>query len=230
MFPYHVLFFALVATYNMQTQIRYLRKQIEDVQSIKGVQFVDPSACRPSILTFRSLPVIPSYLPAPPVRADTSEMKNMQRHNFLAVSTAAALGIVTSDDSRRVLAADSLTDSGSHRLMLELRKYHFTTAAKQEAYDQFLGNAAIPAYNAGSMGCARGVSDGQFPEICGRGSAKPVNRADGVNHKSCGQIKGGSDPRCPVVTQRAAHGSDATARRLAGGTPRSSPLLVEVTG
>ena len=81
------------------------------------------------------------------------------------------------------------------------------------------------------VGSARGDHASElFPEICGRGSAKPVNRADGVDHKSCGQIKGGSDPRGPVVTQRAAHGSDATARRLAGGTPRSSPLLVEVTG
>jgi hypothetical protein len=60
---------------------------------------------------------------------------------------------------------------------------------------------------------ARGDSPGGpcerlFPEICGRESTTSVNRADGVIHKSCGQIKGGSDPRGPFVTQRAAHGPE----------------------
>ena len=31
--------------------------------------------------------------------------------------------------------------------MLEVRKYHFSSAAKQEAYGHFLASAAIPAYN-----------------------------------------------------------------------------------
>ncbi len=71
----------------------------------------------------------------------------MQRRDFIATSAAAAVGLAASATSRRVLAADERSGSGGDRLMLELRKYHFETPAQQEAYNKFLANAAVPAYN-----------------------------------------------------------------------------------
>src|SRR5579859_4786953 len=65
----------------------------------------------------------------------------MQRREFLAVSTAAAAGVLTA--GRAVRAADEKTG----RQFFEIRQYHFASAEKQKAYEQFLSEAAVPAYN-----------------------------------------------------------------------------------
>ncbi len=69
----------------------------------------------------------------------------MQRRNFLAASSAALAGVAFSASAKNVLAADSA--SSGDRLLLEIRRYHFANAAKQEAFEKFLAAAAIAAYN-----------------------------------------------------------------------------------
>jgi hypothetical protein len=69
----------------------------------------------------------------------------MLRRQFLAASATAAVGVAISNRSLLLLAADQ--PAGADRLTLELRKYHFASAAKQQAYEKFLASAAIPAYN-----------------------------------------------------------------------------------
>ena len=64
----------------------------------------------------------------------------MRRRDFLAASTLAAFGAVA---ARR---ADS-AEQASGRQFFELRTYHFATVQKQKAYEQFLAEAGIPAYN-----------------------------------------------------------------------------------
>jgi len=71
----------------------------------------------------------------------------MRRRNFLASSTAALVALATSPLSRPAAAAGEKVVAEADRLMLEIRKYHFASASKQEAYASFLGAAAIPAYN-----------------------------------------------------------------------------------
>ena len=70
----------------------------------------------------------------------------MQRRHFLASSAAAVAGLAMSKTFQRASAADA-PRSGADRLVLEIRKYHFASADKQEAYGKFLENAAIAAYN-----------------------------------------------------------------------------------
>jgi hypothetical protein len=64
----------------------------------------------------------------------------MQRREFLAASTAAAIGVFAAGQSSR---AAELTE----RQVIDLRVYHFASAEKQAAYEKFLAEAAIPAYN-----------------------------------------------------------------------------------
>ena len=70
----------------------------------------------------------------------------MQRRHFLASSAAAVAGLAMSKTFQGASAADA-PRSGADRLVLEIRKYHFASADKQEAYGKFLENAAIAAYN-----------------------------------------------------------------------------------
>jgi hypothetical protein len=65
----------------------------------------------------------------------------MQRRQFLATATAAASALLITNNSTRA------ADQPSGRMFYELRRYHFASADKQKAYEQFLAQAAIPAYN-----------------------------------------------------------------------------------
>jgi len=64
----------------------------------------------------------------------------MQRREFLAASGAAALGMIASRAARG-------QESGADRMLIELRTYHFASADKQQAFEQFLASVAIPAFN-----------------------------------------------------------------------------------
>jgi hypothetical protein len=64
----------------------------------------------------------------------------MRRRDFLAASTLAAIGLTTAG------RADG-ADQPSGRQFFELRTYHFGSVQKQQAYEQFLAEAGIPAYN-----------------------------------------------------------------------------------
>ena len=64
----------------------------------------------------------------------------MQRREFLAASAAAAVG-------RAVSNAGAAGGAAAARQLLELRTYHFDSPEKQQAYDAFLAQAAIPALN-----------------------------------------------------------------------------------
>jgi hypothetical protein len=63
----------------------------------------------------------------------------MQRREFLAASAAAAIGLAT---TRAALADDKAA-----RQYYELRRYHFASSAKQQAFEEFLAKTAIPAFN-----------------------------------------------------------------------------------
>ena len=65
----------------------------------------------------------------------------MQRREFLAASAAAAAGLMAA--GRSVRAAEEK----SGRQYFEIRRYHFASAEKQKAYEQFLADVAVPAYN-----------------------------------------------------------------------------------
>jgi hypothetical protein len=69
----------------------------------------------------------------------------MQRREFLAASTAAAVGLIGSKPN---LAADEQQG----RQFFELRIYHFASPAKQKGYEQFLSQSAIPAFNRAGIG------------------------------------------------------------------------------
>ena len=69
----------------------------------------------------------------------------MQRREFLAASTAAAVGLIGSKPN---LAADERQG----RQFFELRIYHFASPAKQEGYEHFLSQSAIPAINRAGVG------------------------------------------------------------------------------
>ena len=68
----------------------------------------------------------------------------MQRREFLAASTAAALGLATSQVVRAQNAAPAAAGDPPRQL-IELRVYHFASADKREAFEDFLGTAAAPA-------------------------------------------------------------------------------------
>ncbi|MFI5379835.1 MAG: NIPSNAP family protein [Tepidisphaerales bacterium] len=64
----------------------------------------------------------------------------MKRRQFLAASAVAALALAASPNAR---AADAPGDKEG----IELRIYHFASPAKQQAFEKFMAQAAIPAYN-----------------------------------------------------------------------------------
>jgi hypothetical protein len=64
----------------------------------------------------------------------------MQRREFLAASAAAALGLAT-------LNPAPAAERGENRQLIELRTYHFASPEKQQAFEQFLARAAVPALN-----------------------------------------------------------------------------------
>lgn len=64
----------------------------------------------------------------------------MQRREFLAASAMAAVGLVGSGLARAA-------ESESNRTFIELRIYRFASPQKQQAFEQFLAQAAIPAFN-----------------------------------------------------------------------------------
>jgi NIPSNAP len=69
----------------------------------------------------------------------------MQRREFLAASTAAAVGLIGSNPNQAA-------DVQKGRQFFELRIYHFASPAKQEGYEQFLSQSAIPAFNRAGIG------------------------------------------------------------------------------
>jgi hypothetical protein len=69
----------------------------------------------------------------------------MQRREFLAASTAAAVGLIGSKSNFGA-------DEQQGRQFFELRIYHFASRAKQEGYEQFLSQSAIPAFNRAGIG------------------------------------------------------------------------------
>jgi hypothetical protein len=69
----------------------------------------------------------------------------MQRREFLAASAAAAASVAAGS----VLAADA---APSGRQLIELRTYHFASPQRLAAYEQFLGEAAIPAFGRAGVG------------------------------------------------------------------------------
>jgi hypothetical protein len=74
----------------------------------------------------------------------------MQRREFLAASTAAAIGLAA---NRAATAQDrAAQDRDGHggessRQLIELRVYHFPSAAKRQAFEKFLADAMAPALN-----------------------------------------------------------------------------------
>ncbi len=64
----------------------------------------------------------------------------MKRREFLAASTAAALAIVASPQA-------PAADVPAAKQFIDLRIYHFASVEKQQAYEKFLAEVAIPAYN-----------------------------------------------------------------------------------
>ena len=63
----------------------------------------------------------------------------MRRRDFLAAS-AATLGLVNAQSTRA--AGDE-----SGRQLFEIRTYHFAGSEKQKAFEEFLAEAAVPAFN-----------------------------------------------------------------------------------
>ncbi len=66
----------------------------------------------------------------------------MRRRDFLGVSAGAAVGLIAG--GKRASAA---AESPTARQFFELRRYHFAGAEKQKAYEQFLADAGVAAYN-----------------------------------------------------------------------------------
>ena len=64
----------------------------------------------------------------------------MQRREFLAASTSAAVALIS---AKTTFGAEN----SSARQFFELRTYHFASAQKQQAYEQFLKDAGVPAFN-----------------------------------------------------------------------------------
>lgn len=71
----------------------------------------------------------------------------MQRREFLAASAASA-AVVAMGSSSAVVAADA--PAGKH--LIELRVYHFASAPKRQAYEQFLKGIAIDALGRAGVG------------------------------------------------------------------------------
>lgn len=64
----------------------------------------------------------------------------MNRRSFLATSAAAGLALGTS-------ALPTRAGDATGKQLLEMRTYHFKSPAKQQAFEEFLARAAIPALN-----------------------------------------------------------------------------------
>jgi hypothetical protein len=64
----------------------------------------------------------------------------MKRREFLTTSAAAGLTLAAGSVAHAAAATSS-------KELLELRLYKFSSAAKQQAFDSFLGRVAIPALN-----------------------------------------------------------------------------------
>lgn len=64
----------------------------------------------------------------------------MKRREFLTSSAAASVGLAAAGLSQAATAPES-------KALLELRTYHFASAAKQQAFAEFLASTAIPALN-----------------------------------------------------------------------------------
>jgi hypothetical protein len=69
----------------------------------------------------------------------------MDRREFVAASAAAALGLAADSLSASDAAAGGAGLGGKQ--IIELRVYHFASAAKLQAFEPFLAKAAIPALN-----------------------------------------------------------------------------------
>jgi hypothetical protein len=74
-------------------------------------------------------------------RNQSKESTTMKRREFLATSAVAGLAFGTSAITSRAAEAKPGKE------LLEMRLYRFQSKAKQEAFDAFLGRAAIPALN-----------------------------------------------------------------------------------
>ena len=73
----------------------------------------------------------------------------MRRREFLAASTAAAIGLASGQSATAqggaAQAASGQPGDSSGRQLIELRNYHFASAAKRDAFARFLGEAMVPA-------------------------------------------------------------------------------------
>ena len=65
----------------------------------------------------------------------------MHRREFLAATSAAAATLLASNLSH------AAGDAKPERQLYDLRTYYFASAAKQQVYEKFLAEAAIPAFN-----------------------------------------------------------------------------------
>jgi len=71
----------------------------------------------------------------------------MQRREFLQLSTAAGLGLLSTEARGADAPASPAAPSGRPPQIYEIRTYHFATAEKRDAYAKFVGDAMIPALN-----------------------------------------------------------------------------------
>jgi hypothetical protein len=69
----------------------------------------------------------------------------MQRREFLAASTAAALSVAAG-------ASVSAADAPSGKQLIELRTYHFATPQKREGFETFVAHAGVPAFGRAGAG------------------------------------------------------------------------------
>jgi hypothetical protein len=73
----------------------------------------------------------------------------MQRREFLVASAAtAAAAVSVAAGSSALLAADAPTD----KQLIELRTYRFASPQKRQAFEQFFGEAAVPALGRAGVG------------------------------------------------------------------------------
>jgi hypothetical protein len=77
----------------------------------------------------------------------------MERREFLVNASAAAAGLALAGtaSAQQAKAPAQEANSPSTRQVPELRVYHFASALKQHAYEEFLAQAGIDAYNRASI-------------------------------------------------------------------------------
>jgi hypothetical protein len=102
----------------------------------------------------------------------------MDRREFLAASAAvAAFGLGAAPKSADAEDARPGRAPAGEKQLIELRTYHFASAAKREAFERFLAKAAIPALNRAGV---RPV--GAFKLLAkDNADAKPPVTADGTD-------------------------------------------------